>query len=62
MGRRDIISLCITAALAVVSAIILAAIRIENIGTFIVLLVLCVDMTCFPCSYLYHYDKYKNGE
>ena len=54
--------MCITAVLLIASALILAAIGVGNIVSFILLTILFLDISCFPCAYCYHYDKSANGE
>lgn len=62
MGNRNFILLSITVILLIVSTLILVAVGVENVIDFILLTILFLDITCFPCAYCYHYDKSRNGK
>lgn len=62
MNKRNLWLAIITSALAIVSGAVLAVVGVENLPLFIVLLVLLVDVCCFPCAYMHQVDSRLQGK
>lgn len=62
MNKRNYVLLTITIILLIISVTFLIMVGVDNVVDFIILAILGVDITCFPCAYCYHYDKYKRNE
>ncbi len=62
MNKRNFWLAIITSVLAIGSSVVLAVVGIENLPLFIVLLVLLIDVCCFPCAYMQQVDSRLQGK
>lgn len=62
MNKRNFWLAIIISALAIGSSVALAVVGIKDVPLFIVLLVLLIDVCCFPCAYMHQVDSRLQGK